>query len=84
MYSPLRRDWLLLVSGDRSGEAGREVKELYGNDDYDVGGVGYSRKRKVITGDTKRLNEEFYWAVKPPSTLNTEPWQRLESGEAKK
>ena len=25
-----------------------------------------------------------YWAVKPPSTLNTEPWQRLESGEAKK
>jgi dipeptidyl aminopeptidase/acylaminoacyl peptidase len=27
----------------------KEVRVLYANDDYDVNGVGYSRKRKVIT-----------------------------------
>ena len=27
----------------------QEVRVLYANDDYDVNGVGYSRKRKVIT-----------------------------------
>jgi hypothetical protein len=25
----------------------------------------------------------FHWAVKPPSTASTDPWQRLESAEAK-
>ncbi len=45
--SNLGRDKSVVVEFDPS--TGREVKELYGNDDYDVNGVGYSRKRKVIT-----------------------------------
>lgn len=45
--SNLGRDKSVVVEFDPS--KGKEVKELYGNEDYDVGGVAYSRKRKVIT-----------------------------------
>ena len=45
--SNLGRDKSVVVEFDLS--TGKEVKELYGNEDYDVGGVAYSRKRKVIT-----------------------------------
>ena len=45
--SNLGRDKSVVVELDPS--TGKEVKELYGNEDYDVGGVAYSRKRKVIT-----------------------------------
>ena len=45
--SNLGRDKTVVVEFDPS--TGKEVKELYGNEDYDVGGVAYSRKRKVIT-----------------------------------
>tara|TARA_B110000977_G_scaffold40286_1_gene54188 strand:- start:747 stop:2576 length:1830 start_codon:yes stop_codon:yes gene_type:complete len=45
--SNLGRDKSVVVEFDPS--TGKEVKELYGNEDYDVGGVAYSRKRKVIT-----------------------------------
>ena len=45
--SNLARDKSVVVELDPS--TGKEVKELYGNEDYDVGGVAYSRKRKVIT-----------------------------------
>ena len=45
--SNLGRDKSVVIELDPS--TGREVKELYGNEDYDVGGVAYSRKRKVIT-----------------------------------
>ena len=43
----MARDKSVVVEFDPS--TGKEVKELYGNEDYDVGGVAYSRKRKVIT-----------------------------------
>ena len=45
--SNLGRDKSVVIELDPS--TGKEVKELYGNEDYDVGGVAYSRKRKVIT-----------------------------------
>ena len=45
--SNLGRDKYAIVEFDPI--TAKEVKVLYANDDYDVNGVGYSRKRKVIT-----------------------------------
>ena len=45
--SNLGRDKSAIVEFDPV--TAKEVKVLYANDDYDVNGVGYSRKRKVIT-----------------------------------
>ena len=45
--SNLGRDKYAIVEFDPI--SAKEVKVLYANDDYDVNGVGYSRKRKVIT-----------------------------------
>ena len=45
--SNLGRDKSVVVEFDPS--TGTEIKELFGNKDYDISGVGYSRKRKVIT-----------------------------------
>ena len=45
--SNLGRDKSAIVEFDPL--TAKEVKVLYANDDYDVNGVGYSRKRKVIT-----------------------------------
>ena len=45
--SNLGRDKYAIVEFDPV--TAKEVKVLYANDDYDVNGVGYSRKRKVIT-----------------------------------
>ena len=45
--SNLGRDKYAIVEFDPV--TAKEVKVLYSNDDYDVNGVGYSRKRKVIT-----------------------------------
>ena len=45
--SNLGRDKSAIVEFDPI--TAKEVKVLYANDDYDVNGVGYSRKRKVIT-----------------------------------
>ena len=45
--SNLGRDKYAIVEFDPV--SAKEVKVLYSNDDYDVNGVGYSRKRKVIT-----------------------------------
>ena len=45
--SNLGRDKYAIVDFDPI--TAKEVKVLYANDDYDVNGVGYSRKRKVIT-----------------------------------
>ena len=62
------RDKSVVVEFDPS--TGKEVKELYGNEDYDVGGVAYSRKRKVITA--------AYWAgAKSKGDLGY--WSRMKS-----
>ena len=45
--SNLGRDKSVIVEFDPI--TAKEVRVLYANDDYDVNGVGYSRKRKVIT-----------------------------------
>ena len=45
--SNLGRDKYAIVEFDPV--TAQEVRVLYANDDYDVNGVGYSRKRKVIT-----------------------------------
>ncbi|MDG1689322.1 MAG: S9 family peptidase [Flavobacteriales bacterium] len=45
--SNLGRDKSVIVEFDPI--TAKEVKVLYANDEYDVNGVGYSRKRKVIT-----------------------------------
>jgi dipeptidyl aminopeptidase/acylaminoacyl peptidase len=45
--SNLGRDKSAIVEFDPL--TAKEVKVLYANDDYDVNGVGYSKKRKVIT-----------------------------------
>ena len=45
--SNLGRDKYAIVEFDPV--TAQEVRILYANDDYDVNGVGYSRKRKVIT-----------------------------------
>jgi dipeptidyl aminopeptidase/acylaminoacyl peptidase len=45
--SNLGRDKYAIVEFDPI--TAKELKVLYANDDYDVNGVGYSRKRKVIT-----------------------------------
>lgn len=45
--SNLERDKMAVVEFDIA--KGKEVKVLYENKDYDVSGVNYSRKRKVIT-----------------------------------
>ncbi|MBM77413.1 MAG: S9 family peptidase [Crocinitomicaceae bacterium] len=45
--SNLGRDKSVVVEFDPL--TGTEIKELFGNNDYDISGVGYSRKRKVIT-----------------------------------
>ena len=45
--SNLGRDKYVIVEFDPI--TAKEVRVLYANDDYDVNGVGYSRKRKVIT-----------------------------------
>jgi dipeptidyl aminopeptidase/acylaminoacyl peptidase len=45
--SNLGRDKSVIVEFDPI--TAKEVRILYANDDYDVNGVGYSRKRKVIT-----------------------------------
>ena len=45
--SNLGRDKSIIVEFDPI--TAKEVRVLYANDDYDVNGVGYSRKRKVIT-----------------------------------
>lgn len=45
--SNLGRDKSVIVEFDPI--TAQEVRILYANDDYDVNGVGYSRKRKVIT-----------------------------------
>ena len=45
--SNLGRDKSAIVEFDPI--TAKEVRVLYANDDYDVNGVGYSRKRKVIT-----------------------------------
>ena len=45
--SNLGRDKSAIVEFDPI--TSKEVRVLYANDDYDVNGVGYSRKRKVIT-----------------------------------
>ncbi len=45
--SNLGRDKSAIVEFDPT--TAKEVRVLYANDDYDVNGVGYSRKRKVIT-----------------------------------
>ena len=49
--SNLGRDKYAIVEFDPV--TAQEVRVLYANDDYDVNGVGYSRKRKVITAALK-------------------------------
>lgn len=45
--SNLGRDKSALVRFDIS--EGKELEELYANDEYDISGAGYSKKRKVMT-----------------------------------